>query len=69
MRTIATLLRLGKRASGQHCPVALSTVLLMSKGQYMAPTGPDLPTMIDALQIRRQIDALPDGDVACVDPA
>lgn len=49
--------------------VTLISVSLMSKGQYIDPTGPDLQSMIDTLDIRRHIDALSDGDVACVDPA
>ena len=49
--------------------IALSSVLLMSKGRYVDPRGPDLAAMIDALDVRRRVDALSDGDVACLDPA
>lgn len=61
-----------RRASALLCSiilVALLSVVSMTKARYVSPIGPDMEALIDTLGIERQVAAIPDGAVVCVDPA
>lgn len=51
---------------GAGCVLALVSVVLMTGGRYLTPTGPSLNSLINTLGIERRIAAVADGAVLCV---
>jgi hypothetical protein len=51
---------------GSGCVLALASVVLMTGGRYLTPTGPSLAALISTLGVDRRIAAVADGAVLCV---
>ncbi|MDS4073209.1 MAG: hypothetical protein RKL24_08615 [Defluviicoccus sp.] len=54
------------RLLGAGCTLALVSVVLMTGGRYLTPTGPSLSSLTNTLGIDRRIAAVADGSVLCV---
>ncbi|MFZ1415315.1 MAG: hypothetical protein WAS73_12160 [Defluviicoccus sp.] len=54
------------RLLGAGCTLALVSVVLLTGGRYLTPTGPSLATLINTLGIERRIASVADGAVLCV---
>jgi hypothetical protein len=57
----------GERLLGWGCLVAVASVLLLTGGRYIVPTGPTVPTLIHDLGVNRHIEVIPDGARVCVE--
>ena len=63
-------IRAGAKAStllGLIIIVALASVLSLTQGRYVTPTGPNVTTVIDTLGVKDRVAAISDGAVVCVD--
>ena len=54
------------RLLGAGCTIALVSVVLLTGGRYVTPTGPSLASMTATLGIDRRIAGVADGSVICV---
>jgi hypothetical protein len=48
--------------------VALVSVVALTKGHYLAPTGPTMRSLLRDLQVDSRIERVADGSTVCVDP-
>jgi hypothetical protein len=46
---------------------ALASVVLLTRAQYLAPTGPTIQSLLRDMRVNSQIDQIVDGDTICVD--
>jgi hypothetical protein len=63
-------IRAGAKAStllGLIIIVALASVLSLTQGRYVTPTGPNVTTVIDTLGVKDRVAAISDDAVVCVD--
>ncbi|MGE5441862.1 MAG: hypothetical protein ACM3Q0_02220 [Bacteroidota bacterium] len=47
---------------------ALASVVALTKGHYLAPTGPTMQSLLRDLQVDSRIERVADGTTICVDP-